>query len=275
MAFRFDNYLRKAPYGYFSKIGIVELDKNFEQTEKEYILLDYEEGEDPRLLSHEDKIFLVFNSGEKNDFSKRKIHLAEIDYNSLRTKEIKCLDLKKNRTEKNWSPFIYKEDKLDYKIYFEYNIPKRKIITFDSKGLKLGGEESACKPSLKWVWGEIRGGTRGIKVDDHYLAFFHSSFDDKITGKKFYTMGAYTFEDQPPFNITRISYYPILFEGIYTSPHKAYSSPLLRCIYPAGIATQTINGKTLFHVSCGENDSITKIITIDKEALYNSLRVIN
>lgn len=47
----------------------------------------------------------------------------------------------------------------------------------------------------EWHWGEMRGGSRAIVLnDDHFLAFFHSS--GTMTGKKIitYVMGAYLFQ---------------------------------------------------------------------------------
>jgi predicted GH43/DUF377 family glycosyl hydrolase len=274
MAFRYDDYNKEAHFGYYSKIGIVELDRNFRQMEKEYVLLNCHEAEDPRLISHDKKVFIVFNSGQKPDYCNRVMHIAEIDYETLETKEIKSMDLKLNNVEKNWSPFLYSENQDSPNIYFEYNIPKREILKNTPNGIKFAHQGKEFVKNLKWNWGAIRGGTQAIKIDDHYLAFFHSSFDDKITDKKFYVMGAYTFEDKPPFNVTRISHHPILFQGIYTSAPKALSSPLLRCIYPAGIATEIKDDKTYFHISCGENDSSVKIITIDKKTLYKTFREI-
>ncbi len=70
------------------------------------------------------------------------------------------------------------------------------------------------KGNVHWEWGPIRGGTQAFLVDGEYLSFFHSSKDmrsahspkDKISH---YFMGAYTFNPNPPFNITRISPEPI------------------------------------------------------------------
>jgi predicted GH43/DUF377 family glycosyl hydrolase len=275
MAFRFDSFNRISPYGYFSKIGLVELDKNFEQMDKDYVLLNTNESEDPRLITYDNKLFIVFNSGKEPKYRIREMKIAEIDYDSLETKEIKKLDLKLNKTEKNWSPFIFNESNGEKTVYFEYNIPERSIVHDTPNGLSYKQKGLEKHKNLNWNWGPIRGGTQSIKIDDHYLGFFHSCYDDPITLKKIYVMGAYTFEDKPPFNITRISYHPILFEGIYTSAPKSITNPNLRCIYPAGIATENVDGKTIIHVSCGENDSSVKIISFDKKTLYKNFREIN
>jgi predicted GH43/DUF377 family glycosyl hydrolase len=85
-------------------------------------------------------------------------------------------------------------------------------------------------------------------------------------------MGAYTFEEKPPFRVTAISHYPILFKGIYDSPILNTASPKKRVIFPCGFVEEKRDGKELIHISCGENDTATKIVTVDKKALFKSLK---
>ena len=85
-------------------------------------------------------------------------------------------------------------------------------------------------------------------------------------------MGAYTFEATPPFRMTRISPHPILFTESYKSPHRHTANRMVQCIFPSGFVAQNQNGKDVFHVSCGENDSHIKILTFDKEGLLKTLK---
>jgi hypothetical protein len=85
-------------------------------------------------------------------------------------------------------------------------------------------------------------------------------------------MGAYTFAASFPFPITRISPYPILFKNIYQAPHSSLANPKVRAIYPAGLLHEKRAGKDTISVSCGENDSCIKIVTMDKSALFASLK---
>ena len=88
-------------------------------------------------------------------------------------------------------------------------------------------------------YGEIRGGSQAMKIDDdNYLLFFHSSRDPPgtlhpttfptrdltlillllpETGDvlKTYYMGAYTFSSKPPFAIKAITTIPITNEIMY------------------------------------------------------------
>jgi hypothetical protein len=122
-------------------------------------------------------------------------------------------------------------------------------------------------------WGIPRGGTPAILIDGEYLSFFHSSFEDE-KGIIWYIMGAYTFASVPPFQMTRISPCPFLFKGIYSTPHGEIANPKIRSIYPAGLIYERRDGRDVIAVSCGENDSAIKIISMDKQALFSSLQTI-
>jgi hypothetical protein len=131
------------------------------------------------------------------------------------------------------------------------------------------GFQSICWPK---EWGGPKGGTPARRVGDQYLAFFHSNFND-LNDINWYVMGAYTFEAKPPFRLTGISYYPILFEGMFDSPPMVKANPRLRALYPSGFVVEKLeDGRELIHVSCGENDSTLQIVTIDKDALFKTLK---
>ena len=121
-----------------------------------------------------------------------------------------------------------------------------------------------------------------VKVErNKFLVFFHSnisaiSFKRGVQNKQGfnYVMGAYTFQAKPPFRITAISHYPILFDGIYNSPHMNTAESKKRIIFPSGFAFEKQDGRDLIHVSCGENDSAIKIVTLDQKTLLKSLKKI-
>jgi predicted GH43/DUF377 family glycosyl hydrolase len=85
-------------------------------------------------------------------------------------------------------------------------------------------------------------------------------------------MGAYTFEKTAPHKITSITPHPILFPGIYDSKFLNTADTSKRVIYPAGIAIEKKGENYLLHVSCGENDSAIKIVTIDYNRLKNNMK---
>jgi len=277
--FRYDTLTFRETPPFYTSLGVCRLNQDFQQTEAEYHNLNTNSkfSEDPRFIQVGSKNFIVYNDLLKDVFSRyRTIHLAEIDINTLKLKTITNLDIQLGRTEKNWTPFVYTEDG-KANLFFEYFINPHKILKLPDMTKNELIHKSYTKgpafQNLPWSrerWGELRGGTPAKKVGDEYLSFFHSLFEDK-DGFYWYVMGAYTFESKPPFNITSISKYPILFEGIYDTIPANSSDPTKRSIYPAGFALGKKDGKDVIHVSCGENDSAVKIITFDQKALLDSL----
>lgn len=280
--FRYDVLTYQETPPFHTHIGMCKLDNNFEQLGKEVHVINTQSqySEDPRFIQVGDKNFIVYNDILKNSENPiRTIHLAELNPNTFEVNYITNLDIQLNSVEKNWSPFSYNENGKD-QLFFEYYIRPHKILSLPNpKKNELVHKNYLNKPifqNLPWkkTWGELRGGTPGKLVDGQYLSFFHSFFQD-IDGYYWYVMGAYTFESKPPFNITSVSKYPILFEGIYNTLPINSSNPIKRSIYPAGFITGMQDGKEVIHVSCGENDSTVKIITFDKEKLLKSLKKIN
>ncbi len=80
-------------------------------------------------------------------------------------------------------------------------------------------------------------------------------------------MESYTFEGKPPFRLTGISKYPILFDGIYDSPIIHTAPHDKKIIYPRGFVVEG----NLLHLACGENDCAVKIVTMDLQKLKQSL----
>lgn len=292
--FRYDKIVHGTDAPYQTFIGCCDLNKDFNQTEKEFVLIDTKSkySEDPRIINVNKKQFLVYNDlllpnkqeGILSFFKFKKIdlcvprtmHIAELD-KDLQPKYTTNLDIQLEWVEKNWTPFEYTDEANNTNIYFEYHRSPHKILKLEDPTINqithMNYTNAPPFQNLYWPkeWGSPRGGTPAKLVDDQYLAFFHSGFKDD-DGFVWYVMGAYTFENKPPFKITSISNAPILFDGIFSSPHLNTSNPWVRAIYPAGFVVENKDGKDIIHVSCGENDSAVKIITLDKEKLLKSLK---
>ena len=265
--FRYDLPLAgKSKVPFYSHIGYVKLDHNFDLREPQLHTIETHSNfsEDPRVFQNGERCFLVFNDVIANGNRPRSMWMGELDEEQKVLNSIRTLAPNPTRTEKNWSPFVYEGEP-----YFVYSINPHQILKYPSMlPMNLGSESMLS--DLDWpsnIWGVLRGGTPAQLVDGEYLAFFHSAFGDR-KGIGWYVMGAYTFEATPPFRITSISPYPILFKDIYNSPLQNTANPRIRCLYPAGFVCD----QGLIHVSCGENDSAVKIITMDKKALLNSLK---
>lgn len=288
--FRHDLLGPSEPEPFFSYIGCVELDSNFKQTDKDFIKINTKShfSEDPRIVQVGQEYYLVYNDliGKGNG-KRRSIHIANIDLNNFNVNFVTDLDFQLKPVEKNWVPFEYIDEKNRSFLCFEYYMkyPRKILKVPDPKINQLTPFTFSNKvafQNVNWpnVWGKICGGSTAKKIsEDLYLGFFHSSFseNDRVSADipVWYVMGAYTFEAKPPFRVTAISNYPILFQDIYTSPPLNTAPPLVRCIFPAGFVIENKEGRDLIHLSCGENDCAVKIITMDKEALLKSLKKID
>lgn len=262
-----------------SYIGGVELDNEFNQTKKEFVTIQtkHDNSEDPRVFQIGNETYLSYS---KVDFNKKynfhfvNMNIANIDLETYTCKFITELEPNFSPIEKNWSPFEFVDDQGKPEIFFQYSFNSHKILNLPNPKIShlehpIFEKDDIFQP-LSWErkWGVIRGGTPALKIGDQYLGFFHSSF--KARKQSWYIMGAYTFEAKPPFKITAISPYPIIFSGMYESPHISQTSDK-HVIFPTGFVIEKKDNKELIHLSCGENDSTIKIITLDKEALLNSL----
>lgn len=270
-----DNYLY-----YRSHIALARLDHHFNPIGST-IPIDTKSSisQDPRAFRVRDKIYVLYNDVVKNQLFSRQMHLAQLDPNDFSTQKIMNLDLNLQPVEKNWVPFIQDGVSGSPLIHFEYAHNPHKILrlsenTDDPLIEHLVFPSASSYQKMPWPasLGAIRGGTPAIDIGESYLAFFHSSFkEDKI---KWYVMGAYTFEKSPPYRITTMSSYPIIFKGIYSSYNQGVTNPKLRAVFPAGVVQSADQGRKVLYVSFGENDCAQKIVTFDQEKLLQSLEPI-
>jgi predicted GH43/DUF377 family glycosyl hydrolase len=277
--FRYDVVNPKLEYANFSsRIGVVPLNHRFEQENQEFKRIDLQTdyAEDPRVLMIGDQLYLFCNQLNENYPKCRCMCAVNIDPKTYAVNYSTTLDMNLHWVEKNWSPFEYIGKNQEPHLFLEYRINPRKLLELpdpqinELKNITTSAE--AAYLSIPWPekWGEIRGGTPAKKIGDEYLGFFHSYFTDERQ-LFWYVMGAYTFSATPPFNLTGMSKYPILFRGIYETPFTNTASVNKRVIFPCGFVLETQNDRELIHLACGENDSNIKIVTMDKEQLLKSI----
>ena len=151
--------------------------------------------------------------------------------------------------EKNWLWFFHQD-----KLHLVYQTNPHIVARFTLDG-KLEQEYKTFEKLIVWNYGTIRGGTPPVLVDDgdEYLSFFHSSLPDEKYHRHYY-MGAYTFESQPPFRITRMTTEPLLAGSGQDVCSK--NKPLV--VFPCG--SRLKNGKWL--VTMGINDLASAWIEI-------------
>jgi predicted GH43/DUF377 family glycosyl hydrolase len=228
-------------------------------------------SEDPRLFNVGDALYLSYHhvTNTPTDW-KVEIALSRLDPQVLETFYTTALMFSESRrVEKNWVPFTIQQGDGKEELYFVYSYNPFKVLRCVDE--RIGAVELCHNGGLlpilsTWEnkFGLIRGGTPAIRLENgEYLAFFHT-----FQGYSNYAMGAIVFEASP-FRITKISPYPILYPGVYDS-QEGYGSRAI--IFPGGLVEDTdeADGDVL-HIACGVNDVGVKIVTVDKEALLNSL----
>lgn len=271
LVFRHDEYRAPLSEDYFyQRIGLVKLDDKFTPTENPTICHELgNRAYDPRIVKIGDKIYLTYVSARPTDidsFRSSQICLTEVDVSKKDYKLSQPLPLippSLQTWEKNWVPFDYQGS-----LMLGYNINPH-VIFSPSLNTGVCSHLFTTAPSITWHQGIIRGGTPAILVDDEYLAIFHSSCHNHITGRRTYYMGAYTFQSQPPFCVTRTSTIPFSHVDFYSTP-KCPLTPS-DVIFPGSIV---IKGNSIF-VVYGENDCGIKVMELDKDLLYQSLKSVH
>lgn len=265
--------------GSTNPIGFVWLDDNFNPIGTPQIIQLKIDGlasksfaQDPRLVVVAESLYIIYNNMVKTKSGlTRRMCVANLDFDGVKF-YIKNPDVIKNfpgenpfRLEKSWVPFDYAGNLL-----LSYSISPH-LVFRPLRGTKKCETFAKTSSNINWPWGELRGGTPALVEGDEYLAFFHT-YKDMATvhsnGKKIshYFIGAYTFELNPPFAITRISSKPIVAKGFYTGPAYKTWKPL-RVVFPMGYVAD----ENYVWLSYGKQDHEVWIAKIDKKALLNSL----
>ncbi len=252
-----------------SFIGVVKLDKNFNVSEESVQLLNIASyapkfsltAEDGRLFNVGNQIFLFFNDLPLLETKgKTAMYFGEII-------EERGIFVLKERAkllsyfhaapvEKNWSPFVSGD-----KLYLIYSDRPRVILEVD---LNTGYCQEVARSNFNWNWtlGEIRGGTPAYLVGDQFLTFFHSSFRDEVAKRRAYVMGAYLFDQEPPFHIRAMTPAPLGNQTDYTEANRS------KVVFPGGLV---IEEEKIF-VTWGKDDKKIFLTTFNREKLLHSMK---
>jgi len=82
-----------------------------------------------------------------------------------------------------------------------------------------------------------------------------------------YFMGAYTFSNSPPFNITQISPEPIWAKNFYSGLNYERYWGSVRVVFPCGFFTD----EKFIWITYGRQDHELWIVKLDKQGLLKSL----
>ena len=219
--------------------------------------VDFEQFEDPRVLVHNDKIYVSCATYVHDAFHlvHQKMLVFDKDFNHIDNIHFKYgfngINLKENTgIEKNWTFFVYND-----KLMCIYKLSPHTVLEFDWNGNLLTEYITHNSFQSNWKYGIPRGGTNPIYKDGYYLSFFHSHIYWG-NGKRRYFMGYYKFNSVPPFNIIETSNKPILWGNEKDERIYPEENPLV--VFPCGVILD--DDKCM--VSLGLNDEKTAIITI-------------
>lgn len=260
-----------------SRIGLIWLDENFEPLGSPQILhlttskMASMQSEDARLIVIGQHLYLVYSGNGKNviDDEGFRMYVAELEFDGefFHVLSNECLSefegKNKNKREKNWVPFSY-----DDELYLAYSLKPHKILKPYLDGSQKCETICMTMPSTVWEWGELRGGTPALPIDDnHYLAFFHSSKymasqHSHYADMYHYFMGAYLFSKQPPFEIKQISPEPITGKGFYHGErYDPYWHPV-QVVFPCGFMFD----ENYIWISFGRQDHEILLAKLDKKS---------
>ena len=219
--------------------------------------VDFEQFEDPRVLVHNDKIYVSCATYVHDAFHlvHQKMLVFDKDFNHIDNIHFKYgfngINLKENTgIEKNWTFFVYND-----KLMCIYKLSPHTVLEFDWNGNLLTEYITHNSFQSNWKYGIPRGGTNPIYKDGYYISFFHSHiYWGK--GKRRYFMGYYKFNPIPPFNIIETSNKPILQGNEKDERMYPEENPLV--VFPCGAILD--DDKCL--ISLGVNDEKTAILTI-------------
>lgn len=264
-----------------SLIGLVWVDENFNAISEPQILNTQQNppvpsrAEDARLIQVNNRLFMVYDDNPNERITKGgfRVYTAEILYDgsTFSLQNIECLSnfegASELKREKNWTPFEYQNNML-----LSYSINPHQIF-WPIPGTNRCINLMKTQPNISWDWGDPRGGTAALKIDeDHYLSFFHSSKDMasvQSSGKmsSHYFFAAYLFKNTPPFNITQVSPKPIIGEGFYSgNTYKPYWKPIM-AVFPCGY----VFDDEYIWIVYGKHDNELWVSKLDKKALLQSL----
>jgi predicted GH43/DUF377 family glycosyl hydrolase len=158
-------------------------------------------------------------------------------------------------TEKNWQFFDWAGE-----LFAVYSIVPHRVLHFFGEAAYPFSQTNG---SLPWEGGIPRGGSSPVRCGEEYYSFFHGTHYHP-SGRKVYTLGAYTFSAQPPFDIRRMTPGPLLVPNEQDRPNNWPIS----VVFPCGAVRR--GGQWL--VSFGHHDHWSCVAAFEAEQVETVLR---
>ena len=218
-------------------------------------------AEDPRLVVHDNKFYMVFTDGWKIGYVMLDVEmdssgLTKCDFMTPTYPPSPRLTMGKfhDGREKNWSPISYEGD-----LWVLYSF--QPLVFYRLRDGKTCTMETSIFDS--WKYGTIKGGTPLVRMNNgDYLTIFHSTIR-LAGGYTVYTGGALVLDSH--LAPKRISRYPIIAPCIEHDEYSYLKNTWV--IFPSGI----IREDNVWKVSCGINDHSTSLLYITDEMLEHNL----
>lgn len=284
LAYRLDT---QDPLGRLSmQIVMVELDADLQPLGTPSILETRDDlslnatAEDPRLLPHKGRLFVIYNStldGKRYETA-RHIFAAEVAiygtpgarlFRITRRKRLSVGAIQQH-TEKNWTPFSMAAG-----LYFIYTTNPPHVFALEDAQWERAGntvelkEVSHSTNKVIEHLGLMRGGSPAIYDPERgvFVSFFHTQMmlnPERTLNNSLYFAGFYSFSASPPFDIQGILPFPIVPRGVYKSAYKSHW-----VTYPTGFVRR---GDTVI-MTYGQNDERVSAITLGYDALMAELEL--
>lgn len=255
-------------------MGLVFLDKDFNIISCPQILdVPKNLWQDARLIVLKEDLYLVFNGAINGDV--RRMFIAQVEFNGIEFSIefpralLNFPGENSSQWERNWIPFVY-----NHSLLLATHLSPHRILR-PILGSQTCEEVASSNFSSSWTWGVPKPGTAAYLDRNHYLAFFHSikvmsSIHSEGKPIQHYFMGAYTFEDHPPFRITAMSKEPIIGQHFYVGSEYNMCKPC-RVVFPCGF----IMDKQFIWVVFGRQDHEIWMTKLDKQGLYSRMESCN
>jgi predicted GH43/DUF377 family glycosyl hydrolase len=231
---------------------------------KSFIYKDGYHVEDPRVVEFQGSWFMFYTDGMTVGVAKLELHTCHVIYSHfLDVPPNHIVSSQSDGREKNWIPIVSYDN-----LYLLYSDTPRTFIKCVDDGKTLSIEKyDKLNFNVLWSYGSVRGGCPPIKYDENTLIwFFHSSkaFYSSLQtlNSKIYFIGAYLTSKNYPFEINRITKYPIFFG--FPSPISEGKSYQTNVVFPCGAICE----KDEFIISMGVNDYCIGHLKLNKSNIY-------
>jgi predicted GH43/DUF377 family glycosyl hydrolase len=244
---------------------------------KSFMFKDNHHVEDPRAIEFQGNWFVFYTDGLTIGVAKLDLETCDIIYSHyLQVPPNDILSSESDGREKNWIPVVSNN-----KLYLLYSDNPRTFIHCVDEGNRLNViNYDKLNFSVTWSYGKVRGGCPPVEYDEDTLIwFFHSSTQWYSTmymiGSRIYFIGAYLTTKKYPFEIKKISKFPVFFgPPSHVSEKSVHQTNVA---FPCGAVTENdefiismgINDHYIAHLKVSKNDIIWK--PFQKKFLYLKL----